>query len=100
AQHPPHASLQLGPMLSSSTVIFACAVSALAVAVWRGSAELGITVALGAMLAFLPLAGKAMADYALARGTTPIVEALRLRLRGDDLLAHEGPIEQSASVVL
>jgi len=100
AQELPHESLVLGPMAFSSTVIFGCAAIALAVAMWRGSAELGITVALGAMLAFLPFAGKAMADYALARATTPMIEALRLRLRGDDLLAHEGAIEQSASVVL
>src|SRR5207245_173051 len=62
--------------------------------------ELGITAALGAMLAFLPVAGRAIADSALARSTTPIVETLRLRLHGSDLLAHEGAIEQSASVAL
>jgi len=100
AQEVPHESLVLGSMSFFSTVIFGCAAIALAVAVWRGSAELGITVALGAMLAFLPFTGKAMADYALARATTPIVEALRLRLHGGDLLAHEGAIEQSASIVL
>jgi len=100
AQELPHEPLVLGALLFSSTIIFGCAAIALAVAVWRGSTELGITVTLGAMLAFLPFAGKAMADYALARSTTPIVEALRLRLHGGDLLAHEGAIEQSASVVL
>jgi len=99
-QELPHESLLLGPVLLSSTVIFGVAVVALAVAVWRGWTELGITVGLGAMLAFLPVAGKAMADYALARSTTPIVEALRLRLQGPALIAHEGAIEQSASIVL
>jgi len=100
AQELPHESLVLGSVLVSSSVIFGCAAIALAVAVWRGWTELGITAALGAMLALLPVAGRAMADSALARSTTPIVEALRLRLHGSDLLAHEGAIEQSASVVL
>src|SRR2546429_8391115 len=100
AQELPHESLVLGSVLFSSSVIFGCAAIALAVAVWRGWTELGITAALGAMLAVLPVAGRAVAGSALAWATTPIVEALRLPPHGSDLLAHEGAIEQSASVAL
>src|SRR5262249_59774966 len=73
AQELPHESLVLGSMLFSSSVIFGCAAIALALAVWRGWTELGITAALGAVLAFLPVAGKAVADFALAPSETPVV---------------------------
>src|SRR2546426_851585 len=45
AQELPHESLVLGSVLFSSSVIFGCAAIALAVAVWRGWTELGITPA-------------------------------------------------------
>lgn len=96
-----HESLDgLRPVLLSSSVIFGFAAVALAVAVWRGWGEFGITVALGAMLAFLPVAGKGMAEYAFGRSTAPIVDALRPRVRPSDLLVHEGAVENSASILL
>ncbi|MGH7390027.1 MAG: ArnT family glycosyltransferase, partial [Candidatus Rokuibacteriota bacterium] len=49
------------PVLVSCVVVFATGAAALAAAAWRRSVELGLTVAVAAMLAFLPSAGRGMA---------------------------------------
>lgn len=70
------------------------------VAAWRRSAELGATVALATMLAFLPTAGKGMAEFARGRSAEPLALALARRAGPEDLIIHEGPLENSASLLL
>ena len=88
------------PMLASSAVIFSVAAVVLAVAAWWRSAQLGVTVALAAMLAFLPSAARGMAEFARGRSAGPIVEALVHRAQPGDTIVHEGPLENSASMLL
>jgi hypothetical protein len=59
-----------------------------------------VWTSLAATLAFLPLAGDGMAQFAQSRSTRPIAEALAIRLRPADDVIHEGPLENSASVLL
>ncbi len=88
------------PVLATSAAIFAVAAGVLAVAAWRRATELGLTVALAAMLAFLPGAGKGMAEFARGRSAAPIAEALARRAQPGDTIVHEGSLENTASVLL
>jgi len=89
------------PILLRGGAIFGVATVALAVAVWRRAAALGVGVALAAMIAFLPaVAGEGMAQFVRTRSVRPVADALVARLRPGDVVAHEGAIENSASLLL
>ena len=88
------------PALAKSAVIFGAATAAMAVAVWRQWPAAGVGVALAAMIAFLPTAGEGMAQFARGRTVRPIAEALVRRLGATDWIVHEGPLENSGSLLL
>lgn len=88
------------PVLASCAVIFAVGATAMVAAARRRSAELGLTVAVATMLAFLPAAGRGMAEFARGRSVAPIVTALEGRWQPGDLVVHEGALENSASMLL
>jgi 4-amino-4-deoxy-L-arabinose transferase-like glycosyltransferase len=98
----PGAALQtlLQPLLTWTAVIFGLAGLGLLAALWRRQAEIGVTLALAAMLAFLPVAGRGMGEFARTRATAPITGALLGAAGPDDLVVHEGPLENSASLLL
>jgi hypothetical protein len=52
------------------------------------------------MIAFLPIAGDGMAQFARGRSATPIAEALARRAAPGHLVVHEGPLENTASILL
>jgi 4-amino-4-deoxy-L-arabinose transferase-like glycosyltransferase len=88
------------PVVVKSAVIFGAATIAMAVAVWQRWPAAGVGVALAAMIAFLPTAGEGMAQFARGRSVRPITEALVRRLGPTDRIAHEGALENSASLLL
>ncbi len=88
------------PVLAGSFVVFALGTLGMAVAVARRAAGLCAAVALGAVIAFLPLAGEGMAEFARIRSAQPITEALLKRLGPRDVVIHEGTLEHSGSVLL
>jgi 4-amino-4-deoxy-L-arabinose transferase-like glycosyltransferase len=88
------------PVLVKSAIVFAAATVAMAVAVWRRWPAAGVGVALAAMIAFLPMAGEGMAQFARGRSVRPITEALTRRLAPSDRIVHEGALENSASLLL
>lgn len=53
---------------------------------------------LGAGLAFLPLAGTALAAVAAHRTVRPVAVEIAARAAPEDLLAHEGPLENSGAL--
>jgi hypothetical protein len=69
-------------------------------AAWKRRPALAVWTSLAATLAFLPLAGDGMAQFAQGRSTRPLAEALVMRLRPTDDVIHEGPLENSASMLL
>jgi 4-amino-4-deoxy-L-arabinose transferase-like glycosyltransferase len=87
-------------ILFSSAAIFAVTTLVLAWAAWSRRPALAVWVGLAATLAFLPLAGDGMALFAQSRSVRPITEALVLRLGPGDVVIHEGPLENSASMML
>jgi 4-amino-4-deoxy-L-arabinose transferase-like glycosyltransferase len=90
----------LRPMLALCAVVFGVATVGLGLAIYRRSAELGVTVALAVMLAFLPAAGKGVVEFARSRSAEPIGQALVRRVQPGDTVVHEGALEHSASVLL
>ena len=89
------------PILLRGAVITSVATVAMAVAVWRHAAALGVGIALATTIAFLPaVASEGMAQFGRARAITPIADALARRLAPDDVVAHEGPIENGAALLL
>lgn len=88
------------PVFGLCAVVFGAGAAAAAVAAWRRSAELGLIAALATMLAFLPAAGRGMVEFARGRSAEPIAAALARRAQPDDLVAHEGALENSASILL
>lgn len=88
------------PVLALCTLVFAGGAGAAAVAAWRRSAEIGLIAALAVMLAFLPAAGRGMAEFARGRSVEPVAAALLRRAGPGDLIVHEGPVKESASILL
>src|SRR6185369_14289250 len=91
---------QCRPLLRTIAVIFGLVASALAVATWRRLPRLGVGALLAGMLAFLPLSAEGLALFAKSRSVRVMTDAILLRAEPGDVLAHEGPIENSASALL
>jgi hypothetical protein len=88
------------PVIVKSALVFGAATLAMAVAVWRRWPAAGVGVALATMIAFLPTAGEGMAQFARGRSVRLISDALTRRLAPADRVAHEGALENSASLLL
>jgi len=88
------------PIIRTCVVIFGIGAAVLAWAAWRRRPALGAWVALAVSLAFLPAAGDGMALFARTRSARIVTEALVLRLQPDDQVMHEGPLENTGSLLL
>jgi 4-amino-4-deoxy-L-arabinose transferase-like glycosyltransferase len=97
----PHGPLEpyLGVMVKC-VVVFAAATVGMAIAATRRWPAVGVGVALAAMIAFLPMAGEGMTQFARSRSVRPITDALRERSTPADRVIHEGALENSASLLL
>jgi 4-amino-4-deoxy-L-arabinose transferase-like glycosyltransferase len=80
--------------------VLSVAALGLAVAAWRRAAAVGAVIVLCTTAAFLSVSGKGLEGFARARSATVIEEALLSRLGPDDVVVHEGPLENSASLLL
>jgi 4-amino-4-deoxy-L-arabinose transferase-like glycosyltransferase len=87
-------------VLVKCAVVFGAATVGMAVAAARRWPAVGVGVALAAMIAFLPMAGEGMTQFARSRSVRPIAEALLLRGAPADRVIHEGSLENSASLLL
>ena len=87
-------------ILMTSTVVFALGAAGTAIAVWRRAPGLGVGVALATMVAFLPVAADGMTTFARARSAVTVTDALARRLTPDAVVAHEGPLENTGSLLL
>jgi 4-amino-4-deoxy-L-arabinose transferase-like glycosyltransferase len=88
------------PVLTKSALLFLVATLSLAVAAWRRWPAAGVGVSLAAMIAFLPMAGEGMAQFARGRSVRPLTAALVRRVAAGDEIVHEGALENSASLLL
>ena len=88
------------PIMRTCAVIFAAGAVVLAWAAWRRRPALGVWVTVAVTLAFLPIAGDGMAVFARARSAGTVIEALVFRLQPGDQIVHEGPLENTGSLLL
>ena len=87
-------------VLVKGAVVFGAATVGMAIAAARRWPAVGVGVALAAMIAFLPIAGEGMTQFARSRSVRPIAEALLLRRAPADRVIHEGSLANSASLLL
>jgi 4-amino-4-deoxy-L-arabinose transferase-like glycosyltransferase len=88
------------PVLGRCTFVFALGTLGMAVAVWRRAPGLGVGVALATMAAFLPVAADGMTTFARSRSAETVVDALARAAKPDDLIVHEGPLENTGSLLV
>jgi 4-amino-4-deoxy-L-arabinose transferase-like glycosyltransferase len=91
---------QFRPLFGPIAGIFLLTTAALAIAAWRRLPRLGLGALLAAMIAFLPLSVEGLTLFAKSRSVRLMTDAIQLRIGPADVLAHEGPIENSASALL
>ncbi|MBI2219029.1 MAG: hypothetical protein HYU51_17220 [Candidatus Rokubacteria bacterium] len=88
------------PIVGSAAIIFGAATVSLVICTWRRALAPGLVTALAAMLAFLPVAGQGMAQFARTRSVAPIAAALLARLAPGDVVVHEGALENSGALLI
>ncbi|HYE92812.1 MAG TPA: glycosyltransferase family 39 protein [Terriglobales bacterium] len=86
-------------ILATCAIVFTLGALGMAVAVWRRAPGLGVAVALATMVAFLPAAGDGMATFARMRSAAPLAETIAQRAGPGDVIAHEGPLENGATLL-
>jgi 4-amino-4-deoxy-L-arabinose transferase-like glycosyltransferase len=87
-------------ILGTCAAVFTLGAAGTAVAVWRRAPGLGVAVALATMVAFLPAAADGMATFARMRSAGVVIDAVALQAGPDDVIAHEGPLENTATLLL
>jgi dolichyl-phosphate-mannose-protein mannosyltransferase len=88
----------LRPLVAWTAGVFALASVALAVTLARPARRFGVFVILAAMLGFGPLVGRALGIVAGSRAVRSLALAVAARAEPGDVLAHEGPIENSGAL--
>jgi len=88
------------PVLARCTIVFTLGTIGMIVTVWRRAPGLGVGIALATMVAFLPVAADGMTTFARTRSAATVVDALARAARPDDLVVHEGPLENTGSLLL
>lgn len=89
----------LRPLVGTAALILAAgAVALLAVSRARVAASLPAVVVVATGLALLPLVGQALALVSRHRAVQDLAWELRARAGPDDLLVHEGPLENSGAL--
>jgi hypothetical protein len=87
-------------LLSPLAAALGLAAVALAIAAWRRAAAMGVAIVLGATVTFLVMSAQGLDGFARAHSAAAIEDALLQRLGPDDLVVHEGAVENSASLLL
>jgi 4-amino-4-deoxy-L-arabinose transferase-like glycosyltransferase len=87
-------------ILPRCALVFGLGAVGTAIAMWRRAPGLGVGVALATMVAFLPVAADGMTTFARIRSAETVIDALSRRVGGDDVVAHEGPLENTGSLLL
>ena len=91
---------EIEPILGTVAAVFTIASAAVAAALLLDRPLVGLGVLLAAMVAFLPLTAQGFAVFAKSRSARGLAEAVAARATARDVLAHEGPLENSASWLL
>lgn len=88
----------LRPLIGGTTLVFGGGSVALAVALARRRLDLGLPLVLVTLLAWMPFVGSAVSAVAASRSVRDMARELQRRAGPDDLVVHEGPIENSGAL--
>lgn len=88
----------LDPLIRRTTVAFGAAAIVLLVLAWRRAPRTALAVVLTAMLAAMTAAATAMDGFAASRSVAGMAREIRARIGPDEILVHEGPIENSGAL--
>ena len=88
------------PVISRCALVFGLGAVGAAIAIWRRAPGFGVGVALATMVAFLPVAADGTTTFARTRSAETVIDALARRLASGDVVAHEGPLENTGSLLL
>ena len=91
---------QLRPLLAGLAIIFGLGSVGLGVAVWRRLPRFGLGMLLGVMVAFLPVTIEGLTLFSTSRSVLPIANLIKQAADPQDLVVHEGALENSGSLVL
>ncbi len=91
---------QLRPLMATLALIFGVGSLGIGVAVWRRLPRFGLGVLLGVMVAFLPVTVEGFTLFAKTRSVRPIADFIKQTAGPQDLVVHEGALENSGSLVL
>jgi 4-amino-4-deoxy-L-arabinose transferase-like glycosyltransferase len=97
---PPSTVGLFSPLIATLAAVLGTASVAVALAAWRRKVAAGLAVIVVVAAVFLAVTGRGLALYARSRSAEPVAEALRRSVRPGDLVVHEGPLENSASILL
>jgi hypothetical protein len=89
---------QLRPLFGTMALVFGAGSLGLIVAVWRGLPGFGLGVLMATMLAFLPVTVEGLTLFSKSRSVRPMAEAFSLHAGPQDLLVHEGALENSGAL--
>ncbi|MGH7354515.1 MAG: ArnT family glycosyltransferase [Candidatus Rokuibacteriota bacterium] len=90
----------LRPLLLAAALVFTAGavLAAITAALGAGRRRLGAFVVVAAMLALMPVIASALARVSAYRSVKPIAVALARRAGPEDVVVHEGPIENSGAL--
>ena len=95
---PPWAALR--PIVLTTALVFGAGALALAIAFWRDRRRVAIVITAATMLGFTPMITRAMLLVAESRSVRGLARELAARAGPDDVIVHEGPIENSGALEL
>jgi 4-amino-4-deoxy-L-arabinose transferase-like glycosyltransferase len=90
--------LGLRPLLIATAAVFGLGAAGAAIALLRPVRRLGVVVVLVTMLGVAVLVGRAVAVVSDSRSVRPLAAEVAGRMGPDDVLVHEGPIENSGAL--
>jgi 4-amino-4-deoxy-L-arabinose transferase-like glycosyltransferase len=85
-------------LIGGTALAFGAGSVGLLVAIVRGARGAGLGIILVTLLVWLPLVGSAVSLVAASRSVRPIAAEVSRRAGPEDLLVHEGPIENSGAL--
>jgi hypothetical protein len=91
------AAAQTTPLLRSVALALGLAAAGAALGLALRRPVIGLGAVLAAMLAFLPISAEGFSLFARGRSVRPLGQAVAIRAAPADVLAHEGPLENSAA---
>jgi hypothetical protein len=91
---------QLQPWFGATALVFGAGSLGLALAIRKKLPRAGLIILFATMFGFLPIASEGVVLLASQRSVKPLLAEITRRSRADELIIHEGALENSGSLIL